>query len=142
MVNYYGKCRCGNVNVTLYLPQTLDKYSPRKCNCDFCMLRGVLYLSDSDGCLYIGYRQSLEIQKQGSNQASFLTCGCCRTVVAASVSIGDKLIGSLNSALLADSTLLKAPVEVSPKLLSIKEKTDRWKKTWFYIEMCPHHSSV
>lgn len=135
MLNFNGKCCCGDVEVKLYLPKSLDNYIHRKCDCDFCASRGISYLSNPGGHLKIKCKEQLEMQKHGSLQASFLTCSNCKSVIAASIKVNDKLIGSLNSALLSDFSILQSPTVVSPRLLSSKEKTARWRKSWFDIEL-------
>jgi hypothetical protein len=99
------------------------------------MSRDISYFSDPRGYLEIKCKEQLEIQKQGSIQASFLTCSNCKSVIAASIKVGDKLIGSLNSILLSDFLLLQPPSVISPKLLDPKEKTERWRKAWFGIKI-------
>lgn len=66
-----GQCRCGQTKVILQLPEKLTKYSPRQCDCDFCMARKLLYLSHPDGQLIIESVNALTSEQQGSQQASF-----------------------------------------------------------------------
>lgn len=133
MVTSSGKCKCGKTKVTIYLPETLDQYSPRKCDCDFCVSRNISYLSHPDGKLAIESKEQLEKQRQGSNQADFITCKSCKTVIAATLQLENKLIGALNSTLLLDFSLLQKSTVVSPKMLSAKEKIERWQTNWLTI---------
>jgi hypothetical protein len=135
MISSIGKCSCGQTKVTLNLPETLDHYSPRACDCDFCISKNISYLSHPDGELKIESIESLEIQKQGSNQANFITCNCCKSVIAASLQLENNLIGALNSTLLSSFSLLQESTKVSPKLLGEKEKIDRWKTVWLNIKI-------
>lgn len=133
MITSIGKCKCGEIEFTVKLPEHLGKYSPRSCDCDFCISRNISYLSHPKGKLNIKSFSSLEIQKQGSNQADFITCTNCKSVIAVSVLLNKRLIGSLNSTLLLDSELLKEPTIVSPKLFTPQEKLDRWELLWLPI---------
>ncbi|MEP2654009.1 MAG: aldehyde-activating protein [Paraglaciecola sp.] len=130
-----GKCSCGQTKVKLSLPDTLDHYSPRACDCDFCISRNISYLSHPSGELEVESSEPLDIQRQGTNQASFLTCSCCKSVIAASIQLESRLIGALNSTLLLNSSLLQEPTTVSPKALTAKEKINRWKTVWLNIKV-------
>lgn len=92
----------------------------------FCISINISYLSHPHGELEIYSIKTLEIQKQGSNQASFITYNCCKSVIAASLQIKNRLIGALNSTLLSNFSLLQESTTVSPKTLGAKEKIDRW----------------
>jgi len=135
MVATTGQCHCGETNIKLRLPEPLEKYSPRACDCDFCIANNISYLSHPNGELDIESIEKLEIQKQGSNQASFITCNNCKTVIAAALEYEGKLIGALNAGLLSDFSLLQHPTTVSPKKLTAVEKIDRWKAVWLNIHI-------
>jgi hypothetical protein len=130
LISNFGKCRCGQTTIKISLPETLEQYSPRACDCDFCMSRNISYLSHPDGELEIESKAALDIQRQGSNQASFITCSRCGTVIAASMQLENSLIGALNATLLSDFSLLQQPTIVSPKVLGAKEKVERWQTVW------------
>jgi len=135
VLSNFGKCSCGETNVKISLPETLDQYSPRACDCDFCVSRSISYLSHPDGELEIESIAPLEVQRQGSNQASFITCNSCKSVIAASLQLENKLVGAINSTLLSDSSLLQKPTIVSPKQLGAKEKVERWQTLWLNIKI-------
>ena len=130
---YTGECQCGKTKVTISLPETLAQYSPRACDCDFCVSRNISYLSHPDGTLEIKSIVPLEVQQQGSEQAKFFTCNQCKTVIAASLQLNDKLVGALNSTLLSDFALLQKSTTVSPKKLSAQEKVKRWQSLWLNV---------
>lgn len=133
MHQYAGKCDCGEVTFTINLPQTIDLFSPRQCDCDFCMARNIAYLSHPKGYLVIETTGRLASQQQGSKQAGFLTCPQCESVIAASLNLENGLIGALNANLLSDSSLLPPATIVSPKLLDAQNKRDRWQQVWSKI---------
>ncbi len=80
----HGACPCTRVKIRLMLPEPIEQYSPRACDCNFCIAREIAYLSDPRGSLDIDSTEPIEIQRQGSNQAGFLTCAACHTVIAVS----------------------------------------------------------
>ena len=133
MISSIGKCSCGQTKVKLSLPEALDQYSPRACDCDFCTSRNISYISHPDGELEIESMEALDIQKQGSKQANFITCNCCKSVIACCLQIENSLIGALNSTLLLNYSLLQDPTLVSPKALGAKEKIERWQSVWLNI---------
>jgi len=135
VISSIGKCSCGRTNVTLSLPKVLDQYSPWACDCDFCNSRNISYISHPDGELEIESIEPLHIQRQGSNQASFITCNCCKSVIAASLQLENRLVGALNSTLLSNFTLLQDPTIVSPRVLGATEKVELWKTVWFNIKI-------
>lgn len=134
-MDYDGQCTCGSVKVTIELPEQIEHFVPRACDCDFCTSRSIKYLSHPDAVLFIESSTPLEIQKQGSNQADFLTCRHCHDVIAASIDLKGVKIGSLNATILNDYTSLKTAEIASPKLLSREEKIQRWKSVWLSIIM-------
>ncbi|KGJ93921.1 hypothetical protein GAB14E_2476 [Colwellia psychrerythraea] len=130
-----GQCSCGQTKVKLSLPETLDHYSPRACDCDFCLSRNISYLSYPGAELEVESTGPLEVQRQGSNQASFMTCNCCKSVIAVSLQLENNLIGALNSTLLSNASLLQVATIVSPKVLTAKEKLERWQTVWLNIKI-------
>ena len=97
MKSYYGKCACGNAEYSITLPQDLSCYTPRACDCDFCTSRKVEYLSDSAGRIEIRSVLPLQRLKQGSNQATFLSCPTCATILGVAY-ITDKVsVGAVNA---------------------------------------------
>lgn len=135
MISSIGKCSCGKTKVKISLSENLDQFSPRACDCDFCVSRNISYLSHPDGDLEIESAEPLELQRQGSNQASFITCSNCKSVIAASLQLENRLVGALNSTLLADFSQLQKPVIVTPRQLSAKEKIERWRTVWLSIKV-------
>jgi len=135
MESHQGKCSCGKVEVEITLPEPLSSYHPRACDCDFCTARNIAYLSHPNGLLVITTDVGLLGKKQGSNQARFITCPSCQTVIAATLQQEDIFIGALNATLLVDAALLGETTQVSPKLLSAKDKVERWKTLWLPIKV-------
>lgn len=131
--SYAGKCQCGATSLSLELPKPIEYYQPRACDCDFCTARDIAYLSEPTARLTINSDSDLSKYQQGSNQAEFLACAKCDSVIAASFKEGTKRIGSVNANLLCDRESLASAVTVSPKQLSADEKKLRWQELWMSI---------
>jgi hypothetical protein len=125
-----GTCRCGAVSCNIQLPQPPGSYAPRRCDCDFCTARDLLYLSDPNGQLRISANSALIRLTQGSAQAEFLACSQCQTVVAVCYREAEICVGAINASLLQPQNTFAAAVTVQPKLLAAETKTERWKQLW------------
>lgn len=127
-----GKCQCGSISIQADLTQELLSYGPRSCDCDFCLKYGVSYLSDPKGKLVFQIKDgSLEKQKQGSETADFLICKSCQVLVGVMYEVNNQTFAAINSETLLEKSQLSDKVVVSPKKLSVNEKTKRWKEVWF-----------
>lgn len=125
-----GTCRCGAVSCNIQLPQPPSSYAPRRCDCDFCTSRDLLYLSDPNGQLHISANSALTRLKQGSEQAEFLACSQCQTVVAVCYREAEICVGAINASLLQPQHPFAAAMIVQPRLLAADSKTERWKQLW------------
>ena len=132
---YQGKCHCGNATFTVILPRSLDNYAPRACDCDFCTILGLTYLSDPEGSLELISSAPFRRTTQGSGQAQFLSCTNCEVIVSVIYPSETGLKGTVNAALINKREQLHAPVAVSPKLLEPAEKIKRWDKLWFPVSL-------
>ena len=132
---YSGACPCGRVSFTVTLPEPLDDYAPRACDCDFCVDRGISYLSDPRGLLEIGCDLPLKPLMQGSEQAQFLSCTHCGSVVAAVCTFKSGLKGAANAGFLNDGNQLQNSISVSPRLLNPIQKIERWEKLWSPVKI-------
>ena len=130
---YRGRCQCGGVTFNLILPNMLNTYIQRACDCDFCTQRKANYFSDPKGIMEICAKEKLIKEKHGSMQAEFLCCRHCGDLIAVVYPFTSGLKGAVNAPLLDDSLLLQPPVSVSPRLLSPAEKLERWEKGWLQI---------
>ena len=125
-----GSCLCGAVTVEIQLPQPASAYEPRRCDCDFCTSRNLQYLSDAKGQLQIHSPKPLQRLRQGSEQAEFLACSQCQTIVAVCYREAEICVGAVNAALLKPGSLFAEAVTVQPRLLAADSKTERWKQLW------------
>ncbi len=131
----HGKCRCGHIKLLVSLPEALESYSPRECDCDFCSARGIEYLSDPAGQITITGIEPLVVSRQGSDQAQFLSCNRCRVVVAVVLELENHLIGAVNAPLLDSYHRFGQKSVVSPRLLEANEKRSRWESIWSAVEI-------
>jgi hypothetical protein len=130
-----GKCHCGKVTFSVELPEKLEKYSSRKCDCDFCTEQNISYLSHPEGVLEITFSEPFETIQQGSNQARFLVCSSCKDIVAGVYQFHNHLMGAVNARLVNKFVRLQKPTSVSPKSLTPKEKLSRWESVWLKVRI-------
>lgn len=72
---------------------------------------------------------ALERYRQGAELADMLFCANCGILVGACYADGSELFGVANTRIFAEQ--FGAETDVSPKVLSADEKTERWKRVWF-----------
>nr|WP_136250730.1 aldehyde-activating protein [Ningiella ruwaisensis] len=130
MISYTGACLCNQVELHVHLPQVLSNYAPRACDCDFCRQNELTYISDPEGKIQIQSSISLRHERQGSNQAEFLSCRHCEQTVAVMLHLDERRIGAVNAQCLHSAEQFKEPIFVSPKTFSAQEKTKRWEQLW------------
>lgn len=128
-----ASCHCGNLSAQVAFTDNLSTYTPRACDCDFCIKNGAAYISDPEGKLDITIKNSGEVSwyKQGTKLVELLICKNCGVMVAVIYSDNGKLYAGLNSKTLVNRDYLASSQVASPKLLSPTEKIKRWKEIWF-----------
>ena len=129
-MDYSSVCSCQSVKIELSLPNSIEHYSPRECDCDFCQQHKLAYISDKDGKLSISSKVVLNCLKQGSEQASFIQCSECGEVVAVTYKTATALKGAVSATLFARQYTLGQYQSASPKLLDAQEKRERWATLW------------
>lgn len=132
-MNYSSSCLCGKVSVSLTLSNPIENYDPRECDCEFCQLHEIIYISDAKGEFTIGPIDTLTKLKQGSEQATFWQCSSCKQIVAVTCKFTDEIRGAVNGVLFSKESKLKTVVTVSPKFLSPTEKRERWSTSWLQV---------
>lgn len=127
-----GSCHCGAVKVQLQTSISIERFSPRVCDCSFCRKHGAAYISDPVGHLRIEVTTDTPVHeyRQGSENAKFLLCAKCGVLVAVVYDAGSKLYGALNASCLDDCASLGSSMIASPQKLNAKEKIDRWIQLW------------
>ena len=135
-MDYSACCHCKKIGVSLTLARPIDSYQPRACDCSFCQLHAVTYISAVDCALSIHPNGALRQLKQGSAQATFWQCTACYQIIAATHAFGDgidPLRGAVNSQLFSHQYQLPAPVSVSPQRLTPADKRKRWLSSWLTV---------
>jgi hypothetical protein len=135
MNHYSGKCSCGEVAIQFSSPQNISNYKSRRCDCDYCIQRGIEYLSDPQSQILFTSKHSLRHEKQGSEQATFLLCAKCQTVVGVCYINKNICVGSLNSRLLEQYDHVQDNITVSAKKLSNVQKLGRWTDMWSQVKI-------
>ncbi len=136
MINYQGKCSCKKAVFSLKLPEKLESYSPRACDCNFCVQHQLAYLSDPKGQLNVSYQGDFTIIKQGSEQAQFLCCDVCGNIIAVVYQFENNILkGAVNANLLIEAEKMLPSTTVSPKLLAPDEKLERWEQLWLKVKI-------
>jgi hypothetical protein len=144
-MEYESTCSCGGVAIQLSLPEAIERYTPRQCDCDFCLSHNLSYLSDPHGSFTITTCGVLNRLRQGSGQAAFLQCPDCLQVVAVTCqyetrtqdtgSTETEIKGAVSSALFAASFHMAPSETVSPKYLDASEKRGRWLAHWAVVTL-------
>ena len=134
-----ASCHCGNVSVQATFTNGLSEYTPRACDCDFCIKNGAAYVSDPKGKLNISIMNSDEttFYKQGAHLVELLICKTCGVMVSVTYTDNGEIYGGLNSITLDNRDLLAPSQVASPKLLSSQEKIKRCKDCLLYTSPSP-----
>lgn len=139
----HAGCHCGNIAAVVTLTKELSEYTPRACDCDFCIKNGAAYISDPEGSieLKIDRPEEVTLYRQGDNLVELLICKNCGVLVAVTWSDNGTVIGGINSTTLVNRSNLPSSQAASPKLLSPAQKTERWKEIWFPVVLIIKASS-
>jgi hypothetical protein len=130
---YSGSCHCQNIRFEFHSDFKFLKFSPRACDCDFCLKHGASYVSDPDGILRIKISDENEVNRyeHGSKTAEFLVCRKCGVFVAVTYTEEKTVYAGINSNTVKENNRFGKKEIVSPKKLNPGEKVDRWKEIWF-----------
>jgi hypothetical protein len=127
-----GSCHCGNIRAEIRLTREPASYSPRACDCGFCLKHAASYLSDPKGAARISARDPAQVgrYRQGSKTAEFLFCKVCGVLAGVTYRSQGRTFAAINSRLVEGSPF-GAETAVSPQKLSAGEKQQRWEEVWF-----------
>ena len=137
MFPHAGGCHCGAVRWNFETAQTLAAFTPRACDCDYCMRHGAAWVSDPAGRLRIRAADGkLQRYRQGSGQAEFLSCRDCGVLVAVVAHSSDgRLLGAANRNAFDDRASFSEQALVSPQQLAPDAKLARWTQLWTPVEL-------
>jgi hypothetical protein len=133
MFTTQAKCQCRTLVLDVVLNQQPESIIPRKCDCDFCLEKNLVYLSDSTGSIQLskGKKEDFYIIKQGSESANFLACKKCNDILLVTLETDDNVYAAINYQLLDKTQSYAEVISVSPKTLNPEEKKSRWQQVWF-----------
>lgn len=128
-----GSCHCGNIGVSVGLPREPHEYCPRVCDCEFCRKHGASYFSDPGGILSlrVADRKLLHSYRQGSGTAEMLLCKNCGVLIGGVLRADGEVFAAINTKVIDANVHFGDDKIASPKLLSVEQKTERWRKLWF-----------
>ncbi|MBV7338224.1 hypothetical protein KFU94_60365 [Chloroflexi bacterium TSY] len=77
-----GKCHCGNIDYTFFLPGEMLQIPVRACSCTFCVKHGGVYTSHPNGQLDIRIAEKELVHQYafGTKTAEFYICRRCGVV--------------------------------------------------------------
>lgn len=131
---HHGECRCGGISVRIHLSAPPGDLIPRRCDCAFCGQHDVAYVSDPAGRVEYGLRAEEILRKERQDEggvADFLFCRECGVLAGVLYTDADGArFSAVNSRIFAKAGFAAA-VDASPRLLTRRERIDRWKNLWF-----------
>lgn len=139
-----GSCGCGNIKITLVWPSSspdtglssIKQFSPRRCDCSFCMKHGAAYVSHPEGEVTVQIKSPEQtrvfLQEGTDKQASFHLCSCCGVLSHVSHQLSpQQSIAAVNYRVFDNfEDLFAEPIVVSPQKLSTTQKIERWRQNW------------
>lgn len=121
-----GSCHCGRLKLTFSTRIAPERFSPRACDCSFCVRHGAAYISDPEGRLVIDARDADVMQYAfGHGLARFLMCRHCGVLVAVVFEEGGRRFASVNSRCFVGANFGEAKA-ASPQTLDATQKRERW----------------
>lgn len=123
----HGSCHCGRLSLTFSTRIAPERFSPRACDCSFCVRHGAAYISDPEGSLVIeaSHAEALARYAFGHGLARFLLCAQCGVLVAVLFENEGRTYASVNSRCITDAQLGE-PQVASPQKLDAAQKRERW----------------
>lgn len=128
-----GACHCGNISFVAEMPNILNTYQPRACNCQLCKAHGAAYVSDRQGKLQINIKDQAAVSRyrQGSQIADFLICKNCGVLTNVCYEEGGNIYASINASATRCSDDFAANQVIKLTQLTDEERIRRWKQVWF-----------
>ena len=128
-----GACHCGAISVAFEVDDD-TALSPRHCGCSFCQKHGSLYVSASSARLTITLAEPDRVSRYafGHETATFLVCGRCGVVAAATCEMEGRLYAVLNANMLSPPlTVDRGAVPVADyEAEDVAERLGRRSRRW------------
>jgi hypothetical protein len=82
VVEYLGKCLCGQVKLTLFSKIAAEDFRPRSDAqfCEFCRAHDGVWISDPKGSISLRARDLTRVERFASGQVQFHFCAVCGTL--------------------------------------------------------------
>ncbi|MEM9254435.1 MAG: hypothetical protein AAGA91_03250 [Pseudomonadota bacterium] len=125
-----GACSCKNFEVRWH---TVDfSISPRACQCDYCISKGLAYVSKSGTSVevIVHDQRGHALVRHGSGRATFHECDYCGDTVLVTVNIDDDLYGALNANCLVNPHGFAAARPMQFEYQTLEQKLSRWQQNW------------
>lgn len=125
-----GGCKCNNIEIIWH---TVDRsLVPRECQCDYCVDKGVSYVSKSGTQVEVQIRDEdlHHVHQQGTLSAKFHECINCGELVFVTVEIEEELYCSLNANCIQNPFEFGASVKMQLYNQTAAEKRNRWRENW------------
>ena len=132
-MEHHGGCHCGNLRVTLHLPQQPEDVRPRACGCSFCRAHNTRTASDPDGKVEIRAADwsLVEAYRFGSGTAEFLLCRRCGVYLGAVCDTPAGLRATINTNSLDDrARFTQTATAVDHDGEPLEDRIARRARTW------------
>ena len=135
--NFRGSCHCAAIGFSFQTALSVDQWSVRACQCQFCRAHGALTTSDATGRLafHVSEVESLQHYRFALKTADFLLCRRCGVYIGAQIETAHGAFGIINA-----RVLTAAPKELPAAALadydaeSSRERVERREKRWTPLE--------
>jgi len=125
-----GGCHCGRISLVFSSSICTEEFSPRACDCSYCVKHGAQFISDRNGSLVVNVKEAdaLGEHRFGHELAKFLFCKSCGTFVVVLFEADGRTFGSVNTRCFEAGVKFGDPQTVSPQKLNADQKKERWTK--------------
>lgn len=131
-----GRCRCGNVEITLRTTLAREALRLRACQCSFCRGHDARTVADPAGAAIVAIADGAATHRQrfALGTADFLVCGACGFYVAAILTDGPRAFAAVNAAVLEPPlTQAAEPVDYDGETASAR--IARRRAAWTPVEV-------
>jgi hypothetical protein len=125
-----GSCKCNNIEIIWH---NVDRsLVPRECQCDYCVAKGVSYVSKSGTRVEVQIRKENlhHIHQQGTMSAKFHECMSCGELVFVTAEIEEELYCSLNASCIKNPFEFGASIKMQLHNQTETERRRRWRENW------------
>lgn len=127
-----GSCHCGDLRFVFHTNQSESEFTPRLCQCLFCIRHDAKWITDPEGTVEITYREptTVSFYSFGTRTADFIICRNCGVLVAAVSEIDGTRYAALNSKSMVEHSFNVQALLSDFDGESLEERLDRRKRNW------------